>query len=295
MVSDIRLCTCVSSCHSPPTSADTHEDVHPHTWKQFTSLIHISDLSLVRCFVPTSDEFVLERHRQHVVADRLLEPPPLVVASAELVAAMLSCFVQTLIRCLPCKIMHPTDRFPRLCVFCPIRVSKGVQGNCMSLPLKQTPNSWFSNKESAKSVRAFSSLVRPTETSLSTVSCWRTCCRASGDKQVSPRRDRTEHGDLLRPQLGVDAAFVVFDPGFSIGRYFCRGSRTCTFESQGIDHFFRMVRVFFDPKPSGTPPYRSVEGLKLLIQTCGVPDHLRLYLVLSRTFGSASQRLPWSP
>ena len=98
------------------------------------------------------------------------------------------------------------------------------------------------------------------------------------------------------PNSGVDAAFVVFDPGFSpLAVTSVVEAGLAPSESQGIDHFFRMVRVFFDPKPSGTPPYRSVEGLKLLIQTCGVPDHLRLYLVLSRTFGSASQRLPWSP
>ena len=202
MVSDIRLCTCVSFLslspnlgrHARGCSSSHMEAVHephPHL-RSFAREVLRAHVRRVRSGTPPST---------CCRGPSSLEPPPLVVASAELVAAMLSCFVQTLIRCLPCKIMHPTDRFPRLCVFCPIRVSKGVQGNCMSLPLKQTPNSWFSNKESAKSVRAFSSLVRPTETSLSTVSCWRTCCRASGDKQVSPRRDRTEHGDLLRPQL----------------------------------------------------------------------------------------------
>ena len=60
---------------------------------------------------------------------------------------------------------------------------------------------------------------------------------------VQPRRDRTEHGDLLMPQLGVDAAFVIFDPGFSLGRYSYRGGTTCTFESPGFDHFFHMARV----------------------------------------------------
>ena len=32
----------------------------PHAWKQLTSFIHISDLSLVRCIVPKSQEFVSE-------------------------------------------------------------------------------------------------------------------------------------------------------------------------------------------------------------------------------------------
>ena len=49
-----------------------------HKWKQFTSLINISDLSLVKCFVPKSEELVSEGifltvNRQLVVADRLLE------------------------------------------------------------------------------------------------------------------------------------------------------------------------------------------------------------------------------
>ena len=56
----------VDSCHSPSTSASAHEVGHPHpyqkphTQKQFTSFINISDLSLVRCFVPKSVEFVSE-------------------------------------------------------------------------------------------------------------------------------------------------------------------------------------------------------------------------------------------
>ena len=56
----------VDSCHSPSTSASAHEVVHPHpyprphTWKQFTSFINISNLSLVRCLVPKSEEFVSE-------------------------------------------------------------------------------------------------------------------------------------------------------------------------------------------------------------------------------------------
>ena len=33
---------------------------------------------------------------------------------------------------------------------------------------------------------------------------------------VQHRRDRTEHGHLLRLQLGVDVAFVVFDPGLPL-------------------------------------------------------------------------------
>ena len=71
----------VDSCHSPATSARAHEVGHPHTYKphsqkQFTSFGNISGLSLVRCFVPKSEEFVSEGdlHPQLVVADRLLEP-----------------------------------------------------------------------------------------------------------------------------------------------------------------------------------------------------------------------------
>ena len=56
--------TRVDSCHPPSTSASAHEVGHlhtypkPHAQKQFTSLINISDLSLVKCFVPRSEEFV---------------------------------------------------------------------------------------------------------------------------------------------------------------------------------------------------------------------------------------------
>ena len=56
----------MDSCHSPSTSASAHEVGHPHTYpkphtqKQFTNFINISDLSLVRCFVPKSEEFVSE-------------------------------------------------------------------------------------------------------------------------------------------------------------------------------------------------------------------------------------------
>ena len=82
-LSGTQVCIRVDSCHSSSTSASGREVGHlhtypkPHTWKQFTSLINISDISLVRCFVPKLDEFVSERiffHRQCVVADRLLEP-----------------------------------------------------------------------------------------------------------------------------------------------------------------------------------------------------------------------------
>ena len=38
-----------------------HTYPRPHTWKQFTSFTNISDLSLVRCFVPKSEEFVSDR------------------------------------------------------------------------------------------------------------------------------------------------------------------------------------------------------------------------------------------
>ena len=55
--------------HLSSTSASVHErtyldlvarDLFPkiHTKKQFTSLSNISDLSLLRCFVPRSEEFV---------------------------------------------------------------------------------------------------------------------------------------------------------------------------------------------------------------------------------------------
>ena len=56
----------VKSCHFPSTSVREHEVGHPHTHpkpltlKQFTSFISVSDLSLVRCFVPKSEEFVSE-------------------------------------------------------------------------------------------------------------------------------------------------------------------------------------------------------------------------------------------
>ena len=48
------------------TSASAHEVGHlhtypkPHTQKQFTNFINISDLSLVTCFVPKSEEFLSE-------------------------------------------------------------------------------------------------------------------------------------------------------------------------------------------------------------------------------------------
>ena len=56
----------VDSCHSSSNSTSAHEVGHPHTnpkphtQKQFTSFINISDLSLVSCFVPKSEELVSE-------------------------------------------------------------------------------------------------------------------------------------------------------------------------------------------------------------------------------------------
>ena len=70
----------VDSCHSPSTSTSAHEvgNLHTypksHTWKQFASLINISDLSLVRCFVPKSDEFVSDGIFSTI--SLLLQPPP---------------------------------------------------------------------------------------------------------------------------------------------------------------------------------------------------------------------------
>ena len=46
-------CNCCCLCHP-------HTYPKPHTQKQFTSLINIFDLSLVKCFVPKSEEFVSE-------------------------------------------------------------------------------------------------------------------------------------------------------------------------------------------------------------------------------------------
>ena len=64
MVSDAQHNIRVDYCHSSSTSANAHEVGHmhtypmPQTYKQFTSLINIADLSLVKYFVPKSEEFV---------------------------------------------------------------------------------------------------------------------------------------------------------------------------------------------------------------------------------------------
>ena len=84
MVSDAQHSIRVDSCHSSSTSstsASAHQISHlhtyskPHTWKQFTTLINITDLSLVRCFVPRSEEFISVRPSPP--AHCLLEPQEL--------------------------------------------------------------------------------------------------------------------------------------------------------------------------------------------------------------------------
>ena len=150
----------------------------------------------------------------------------------------------------------------------------------MSLPFKQTPNSWPSNEEPTHFSSCSSGLVRPAETSLSTDFIVANVNVGPVLGQVvQPRRDRTEHGGLLMPQLGVDAAIVVLDPGLSLGCYSWRGGWTGTFKSQSFDHLLYMARVCFYPKPSGTPSYRSVEDLELLAKIHGFSDHLRLNFV----------------
>ena len=63
---------------------------------------------------------------------------------------------------LPVQDHAPADRFSWLSVSCPVRVSKGVQGAWMSLPFKQTPNSWPSNEEPTHSLHVLQVLcVRP--------------------------------------------------------------------------------------------------------------------------------------
>ena len=64
ILSTMQVSIRVDSCHAPSTSASAREvgrlrtNPETYTWKQFTSHINISDLSLVRCFVPKSEEFV---------------------------------------------------------------------------------------------------------------------------------------------------------------------------------------------------------------------------------------------
>ena len=64
--------------------------------------------------------------------------------------------------------------------------------------------------------------------------------------------------------------------------------------TQSTDHFLRMVRVCFDPNPSGTPSCRSIGGLMLLVLNLQL---LRSAASKSQTFpwsfGTATQRIPW--
>ena len=72
-VSDVQFGRRVDPCHSPRPQPGVRKVADPlsqiqlegnlgstHKQKQFTNLINISDLSLVRCFVPKSEEFVSE-------------------------------------------------------------------------------------------------------------------------------------------------------------------------------------------------------------------------------------------
>ena len=93
-------------------------------------------------------------------------------ASAALVATMLRCFVQTLIRFFPCKIMPTLTDFLDCLSPAQVRVSKGVQSTWMSLPLDTQPVAF--QRETVPLSSCSSSLVRPAETSLSTASWWRT-------------------------------------------------------------------------------------------------------------------------
>ena len=184
--------------------------------RSITSFINISDLSLVRCFVPRSEDCFRGDllHRQLVVAVRLLEAQVLnfnVLCLAQPSAAYdgqsctgvnaqpnrddstqvfgkrlnshrLCCctvasvqfyfcgagddnallFRPSLGQVLPVQDHAPTDRFSRLSVSYPIRVSKGVQGTWMSLPFKQTPNPWPSNEKPLHSLYVLQVLcVRP--------------------------------------------------------------------------------------------------------------------------------------
>ena len=97
---------------------------------------------------------------------------------------------------------------------------------------------------------------------------------------VQPRRDRTEHGGLLMPQLGFGAVLVVFDPGLPLGHYSWRGGWTGSFESQSFDHLLLHVR--------GSASIQSARELhrtvllriwSCLSRSAAFSDHLRLNLV----------------
>ena len=51
-----------------------------------------------------------------------------------------------------------------------------------------------------------------------------------------------------RSQLGISAAFVVLNPGLSLGHYSWRRGWTRTFKSQSFDHLSHVARVCFYPK-----------------------------------------------
>ena len=152
------------------------------------------------------------------------------VANAQfvLVATMLRSYVQTLIKCCPCRIMPPLTDFLDCRFSCPVCVSKHVQGVWILLPLKLATDPRLPNGTNPLHVLQALSVRRHLWAQLHD---GERDVGADPGQVVQPRRHRTEHGGLFRSQFGINAAFFVLGFGPPLGCYSQCGNGTCACEA----------------------------------------------------------------
>ena len=169
----------------------------------------------------------------------------------------------------------------------------------MSLPFKQAPNSGPSKEEPTHSFHV----------------CFRTCASdrdifehnfmvanvMSGwpwDKQFSLAATARNMVVSSCPNSGSMLPSLSSTLVSPPGRNSWRRGLTGTFESQSFDHLFQMARVCFYPKPSGTPSYRSVEDLELLVQIRVLISYLSVNFWITHSTSSLEDwtvtSLPWT-
>ena len=176
------------------------------------------------------------------------------------------------IRCFQCRIHASTDRFPRLSVSCPIRVSKGVQGIWMRLPLGTDTQLVAFQRRNLPTLFMF----------------FRPCGERKVGAVVGPVRSASSrpHGTWVSPKApnsGSTLLSLSQTLGSSLANTPGVGAGPCTLESQSFDHFFHMARVCVDPQPSGTP-----SCCRLLRSSAFSFSHPFVNCWIT-------QRLPWRP